>query len=417
MQKFTSIALASGILALSGGSAALAQSAQAVEHSGNVFHIAACARTVGPGLARCHAHLVTDGRGLAHSLIKDSGGRLGAAPNAPRPTYVVPAQVRAAYNITGVGNSGTTVAIVDAFGYPNAEADLANFRAQFGLGACTKANGCLRIINQGGATQYSYPSNVGWDIEQAADLDTVSTMCPGCKILLVQARSPSFNDLAAAVQTAAASGAHVISNSYGAPESAIGKTPPFESAYNQPGIAVTASTGDSGFGAQFPADSPHVIAVGGTTLNMRSLTRQSETVWNGAGSGCSAFFGEPTWQLPSNANMANNTLCTARMSADVSADADPNTGVVFYMNIPPYAPGFYIVGGTSISNQIIAGIYGERADAVNYASGIYSHSSALFDITSGTNAPPSCGGTYFCVAGPGYDGPTGLGTPNGDTAF
>jgi hypothetical protein len=128
-------------------------------------------------------------------------------------------------------------------------------------------------------------------------------------------------------------------------------------------------------------------------------------------------YGEPTWQLPSNANMANNTLCTLRMEADVSADADPNTGVILYINIPPYAPGFYVVGGTSISNQIIAGIYGEKADAVNYASGVYSHSSALNDITSGTNAPPSCGGTYFCVAGRGYDGPTGLGTPHGDTAF
>ncbi len=398
---------------LCGAPAALAQSVQAVEHSGAVFHIAACARGVGPGVARCHAHLVTDGRGAAHALMR-SGSRLSAAPNAPKPTYVVPAQVRAAYNITGAGNSGTTVAIVDAYGYPNAEADLAQFRAQFGLGPCTTASGCLRIVNQGGGTSIPYPSNTGWDIEQAADLDTVSTMCPGCKILLVEASSANFNDLAAAVRTAATFGVHVISNSYGGGETGSN---PFESAYNHPGIAVTASTGDSGYGAQFPATSAHVIAVGGTTLNMRNLTRQSETAWSGAGSGCSVLYGEPTWQLPSNANMANNTLCTMRMEADVSADADPNTGVVFYMNIPPYAPGFYIVGGTSISNQIIAGIYGERADAVSYASGIYSHSSALFDITSGTNAPPSCGATYFCVAGKGYDGPTGLGTPNGDTAF
>ena len=414
MKKIASIALASGILTLCGAPAALAQSAQAVEHSGNVFHIAACSHGVGRGVARCHAHLVTDSRGAAHALTRDGRGHLGAAPNAPKPTYVVPAQVRAAYNITGAGSPSTTVAIVDAYGYPNAEADLANFRAQFGLGPCTTANGCLRIVNQGGGTSIPYPSNTGWDIEQAADLDTVSTMCPGCKILLVESSSANLNALGAAVRTAASMGAHVISNSYGGGE--IGSNP-FESAYNFPGIAVTASTGDSGYGAQFPATSPHVIAVGGTTLNMRDLTRQSETVWNGAGSGCSAVYAEPTWQTPSHANMANNTLCSMRMEADVSADADPNTGVVFYMNIPPYAPGFYIVGGTSISNQIIAGIYGERGDAVNYASGIYIHSSALFDITSGTNAPPSCGATYFCVAGKGYDGPTGLGTPNGDTAF
>lgn len=414
MQKITSMALATGILMLCGAPAAMAQSAQAVEHSGNVFHIAVCSHRVGPGVARCHAHLVTDGRGAPHALIKGNGGRLGAAPNAPQPTYVLPAQVRAAYSITGTGNSGTTVAIVDAYGYPNAEADLAHFRAQFGLGPCTTANGCLRIVNQDGGTTITYPSNVGWDIEQAADLDTVSTMCPGCKILLVEASSANLNTLAAAVRTAASMGAHVISNSYGGGE--VGSNP-FEPAYNQPGIAVTASTGDSGYGAQFPATSAHVISVGGTTLNMHNLTRQSETAWSGAGSGCSTVYGEPTWQLPSNANMANNTLCTQRMEADVSADADPNTGVILYINIPPYAPGFYVVGGTSISNQIIAGIYGERADAVNYASGIYSHSSALFDIAKGTNAPPSCGGTYFCVAGAGYDGPTGLGTPNGDSAF
>jgi subtilase family serine protease len=413
MKKIASIALVSGILTLSGAPAAMAQLARPVEHSGNIFHIAVCARGVGRGVARCHAHLVTDGRGVAHAMMK-SGGRLGAAPNAPKPTYVVPAQVRAAYNISGTGNSGTTVAIVDAYGYPNAEADLAQFRAEFGLGSCTKANGCLRIVNQGGGTSIPYPSNTGWDVEQAADLDTVSTMCPNCKILLVEASSANFNDLAAAVRTAASLGAHVISNSYGGSETGSN---PFETAYNQRGIAVTASTGDSGYGAQFPATSAHVIAVGGTTLNMRNLTRQSETAWSGAGSGCSSLYGEPAWQLPSNADMAKNTLCTMRMEADVSADADPNTGVVFYMNVPPYAPGFYIVGGTSISNQIIAGIYGERADAVNYASGIYSHSAALFDITSGTNAPPSCGGTYFCVSGKGYDGPTGLGTPNGDTAF
>src|SRR5258708_40279387 len=140
MEKIASIALASGILALSGAPPALAQSA--VEHSGNVFHIAVCSHAVGRGMARCHAHLVTDGRGVAHSLVKGSGGRLSAAPNAPRPTYVVPAQVRAAYHITGTGSPGTTVAIVDAYGYPNAEADLANFRAQFGLGPCTQANTC-----------------------------------------------------------------------------------------------------------------------------------------------------------------------------------------------------------------------------------------------------------------------------------
>jgi subtilase family serine protease len=410
MKLVKSIALASAMLALG---LATGASAQVVQHSQHGFHVAACSAASAGG-ARCHAHIVTSGAGAPLRLTSLGQGRFAAVtPNASF-NPVFPAQVRAAYGITGFGSPSTTVAIVDAFGYPNAEADLNIFRNAVGLPPCTRANGCLKIVDQGGDTSFNYASDVGWDVEQAADLDTVTTMCPNCKILLVEARSPRFNDLAAAVRTAAAMGAHVISNSYGGGE--IG-TQPFEGAYNQPGVAVTASTGDSGYGVQFPASSPHVTAVGGTTLNMSGLARVSETVWAGAGSGCSTVYGAPSWQDSSHANMANNTLCTMRMAADVSADADPDTGVVFYMNIPPYPAGFYAVGGTSVSNQIIAGIYGERGDAVNYASKIYLNSSTLNDITSGTNAPPSCGGTYFCVAGPGYDGPTGLGTPSSDIPF
>jgi subtilase family serine protease len=411
MKSTISATLASTVLAL--GLAANAIAAPVVEHSKHGFHIAACPSAIVGG-ARCYAHVVTNGVGAPVRFTALGAGRF--APVTPNGVFapVFPAQVRAAYGITGFGSSATTIAIVDAYGYPNAEADLAIFRSAIGVNPCTKANGCLKIVNQGGSTNYQLPSDVGWIVEQAADLDTVSTMCPNCKILLVQAHSANLNDLAAAVRTAAAMGAHVISNSYGGGE--IG-TKAFESAYNQPGIAVTASTGDSGYGVQFPASSPHVTAVGGTTLYMSGNTRVSETVWPGAGSGCSAVYGEPAWQTPSHANMAINTLCTMRMAADVSADADPDTGVVFYMNNPPYAPGFYAVGGTSVSNQIIAGIYGEKADAVSYASKIYANSASLLDITSGTNAPPSCSGTYFCVAGAGYDGPTGLGVPTNDTPF
>jgi subtilase family serine protease len=393
----------------------IAAAGPVVQHGKHGFNVATCPAAIGPGLARCFTHLSTDASGAPIRLVPNGPGRAKAAqPNTTPPPYVLPIQVRAAYNITGLGSPSTTVAIVDAFGYPNAEADLANFRSFAGLPPCTKANHCLRIVNQGGGSTPPVHTDVGWIVEQAADLDTVSTMCPNCHILLVEAERPTGNDLAAAVRTAAAMGARVISNSYGGGE--IGSAP-FEGAYNVPGVAVTASTGDSGYGAQFPATSPHVIAVGGTTLNMSGLTRLSETVWSGSGSGCSTVYGQPKWQTPSNANMANNTLCTMRMEADVSADADPDTGVILYMNNPPYPPGLYIVGGTSISNQIVAGIFGEVGGLVTYASGIYAHSGALFDVTSGTNAPPSCGGTYFCVAGTGYDGPTGLGTPNGDTAF
>jgi subtilase family serine protease len=411
MKLIRSLAFVSALAGLGLAAAASAAPKPVVQHSKHGFNIAACPAVVSGG-ARCHAHVVTDANGAPLRLNAVGGGRF--APVTPNAGFnpVFPAQVRAAYGINGFGSSSTTVAIVDAFGYPNAEADLNTFRSAVGLGPCTTASGCLTIVNQGGGKDVNIPSDVGWDIEQAADLDTVTTMCPNCKIILVEAHSARLNDLAAAVRTAAAMGAHVISNSYGGGE--IG-TQPFEGAYNQPGIAVTASTGDAGFGVQFPASSPHVTAVGGTSLTMNGFARVSETAWDGAGSGCSTVYPGPSWQASSNANMANNTLCSMRMAADVSADADPDTGVVIYINIPPIPAGFYGIGGTSISNQIIAGIYGERGDAVNYASKIYANSSTLNDIISGSNG--SCSGLYLCTAMPGYDGPTGLGTPSSDVPF
>jgi subtilase family serine protease len=306
------------------------------------------------------------------------------------------------------------VAIVDAYAYPNAAADLAIFRNAVGLPPCTQQNGCLTIIDQRGNRAPPHNANTNWDVEQAADLDTVSTMCPNCRILLVQAETSFDTDLATAERTAGTFHPHVIANSYGGPETGTTRV---ETAYDQPGIAITASTGDFGYGVAFPASSPHVTAVGGTTLNLDSNgARLNETAWAGAGSGCSTVYNEPSWQTPNHANMANNGVCTMRMIADVSADADPNTGVVFYMNIPAYPAGFYIVGGTSISNQIIAGIYGERANAVTFGENPYlAPSTALNDVTSGSNG--TCAITYYCNSVPGYDGPTGLGTPNGDTAF
>jgi subtilase family serine protease len=378
-----------GILALGAATGAAAQSAQAVEHSGHVFHIKACPATQGPGVARCFAHIVTDSRGNPIATPARHGGGGGGTPAG-----FGPSQLRGAYVIAGSGSSATTVAIVDAYGYPTAASDLAIYRQQFNLPAAS-----LKIVNENGQTSPLPNGNTGWDEEQALDLDMVSSMCPNCKILLVQANSASFQDLANAVNTAAALGAHVISNSYGGGESGSSA---YESAYNHAGVAVTASAGDSGYGAQFPATSPHVIAIGGTSLTMSGNTRVSETVWSGTGSGCSSIYSKPTWQ--------SDPLCTKRMETDVSAVADPNTGVAVL-----YRSSWLVFGGTSVAAPLIGGIFGEKADAVSYASTIYANSSALYDITSGSNG--NCGGTYFCTAETGYDGPTGLGTPHGDTAF
>jgi hypothetical protein len=418
MKLLASAALVAGLAAF--GAATAAPVVQPLKHnlvqrSGLTFHMAACS---GAGsVSNCHVHLVTDSAGNPAKVPAVPPGGLFNCQKTVPSTCLSPAQLRAAYGITGSGRSTTTVAIVDAFAYPSAESDLATYRAQFLLPPCTVASGCLRIVNQTGGTTPPAVVDTGWDVEQGLDLAMVSAMCPSCKILLVQTNDNFTSNLAAGVNEAVALGAHVVSNSYGGGE--LGSQS-FEWEYNHPGVAITASTGDSGFGAQFPATSPHVTAVGGTTLNMNLNTRLSETVWGGAGSGCSSAYQAPAWQTPSHANMANNTLCTMRAEADVSAIADPNTGVlVFYGFIG--GGGFFRVGGTSVAAPLIGGIYGERDDVVFYGRNPYlAPSGAFHDVTVGTNAPGiggSCGGTYLCVGEVGYDGPTGLGTPNGDTAF
>jgi subtilase family serine protease len=319
--------------------------------------------------------------------------------------------LRSAYGTTTLSttNGGSvTIAIVDAWGYPNAASDLATYRSKYGLPAC--GSGCFTKINQSGQQSGYPPSDPGWDQEQALDLDMVSAICPNCHILLVEANTNNDSDLAAAENTAAGwPGVHAISNSYGDAEYP-GSTA-LEPSYNHPGIAITVSTGDSGFGAQFPAVSPHVTAVGGTSLTRASNSRGwSETAWSKAGSGCSSIYAQPSWQA------AVSPLCGFRMEADTSAVADPNTGVAAYGPLGFFnLSGWLVVGGTSVGAPLTAGIYALNGGTVTYGSDPYSHTSSLNDVTSGSNG--SCGGTYFCTAGPGYDGPTGLGTPKGDGAF
>jgi subtilase family serine protease len=299
------------------------------------------------------------------------------------------------------------VAIVDAFDDPNAEANLGVYRSNNGLSACTTANGCFKKVNQNGVQGNYPPADVNWAEEISLDVDMVSAVCPNCHILLVEANDNSFANLGAAVNEAAALGANEISNSYGGSEfsSETGDT-----SYNHPGIAITASSGDSGFGAQYPAASPYVTAVGGTTLTKSGGTF-SETAWSGAGSGCSAYESQPSWQ----STVSNiTTYCSNRAIADVSADADPNTGVDVYDTY--VVSGWLVFGGTSVASPIIASVYAlaGNASSVNYGSYAYSHTSSLHDITSGSNG--SCGND-LCNAVLGWDGPTGNGTPNGTGGF
>ena len=217
----------------------------------------------------------------------------GAIPYAASPlsTALSPDQLKAAYGLAGASSAGRTVAIVDAYGYPNLERDLAAYRGFYGMPDCTTGNGCLKIVNQNGGT--TPPSaDLGWSQEQALDVDAVSAACPDCKILVVQASSASLRRPRGGGEDRAATGRSqsAISNSYGggdAPDSDLRAA-----YYNHPGIAVTASTGDSGYkGGSYPASSSYVTAVGGTTLKMPATNARgwSETVWSGAGSGCSTY--------------------------------------------------------------------------------------------------------------------------------
>jgi subtilase family serine protease len=299
------------------------------------------------------------------------------------------------------------VGIVDAFDDPNAESDLSVYRSTFGLPACTTANGCFRKVNQSGV-QGNYPRrNTGWAEEISLDVDMASAICPNCHILLVEATTNSLANLAASVDTAVRLGATVVSNSYGGGESSSETSS--DSHYNHPGVAITASSGDSGFGAQYPAASRFVTAVGGTSLT--SISPRVESAWSGAGSGCSAFEAQQSWQ----SSVANITShCSRRAIADVSAVANPSTGVDVYDTFR--VSGWLVFGGTSVSAPIIASVYAlaGNASTVNYGSFPYSHTGSLNDVTTGSNG--NCG-NVLCQAGAGWDGPTGLGTPNGTGGF
>jgi N-acetylneuraminic acid mutarotase len=342
----------------------------------------------------------------------DVKGHKGLFRADTTPAGYGPASLQSAYNLpSSTAGSGETVGIVDAFDDPNAEADLAVYRTQYGLPPCTTANGCFSRVAQDGSTNYppTDPS-AGWEEEESLDLDMVSAICPNCHILLVEATDNSIQNLGTAVDEAVTLGAKYVSNSYGGSEDPSETT--WDSQYYQhPGVAVTASSGDSGFGPQYPAASQYVTAVGGTTLTQDSSVPRgwSETAWGGAGSGCSSFEAKPTWQT--------DTGCTNRTEADVSAEADPNTGVAFYDTFGGVG-GWGVVGGTSVASPIIASTFALAGTPVagTYPSSYpYAATSALNDVTSGSNG--TCSPAYLCTAGPGYDGPTGLGTPNGVSAF
>ncbi|MGW5353488.1 carboxypeptidase regulatory-like domain-containing protein [Streptomyces sp. NPDC004031] len=350
----------------------------------------------------------------------DVAAKKGVQPHAATPSGFGATDLQSAYALPADGGAGQTVAIVDAYDDPTAEADLAVYRAQYGLPPCTSDNGCFSKVSQRGGDDLP-TADPDWSGEISLDLDMVSAAAPLAHILLVEADSSYVDDLGASVDTAVALGAKYVSNSYGTgydttPGSGEdpSETTDLDPYYNHPGVAVVASSGDDGYGVSYPASSQYVTSVGGTSLtaDAGSARGWSESVWNnaygGPGSGCSLYEPKPAFQT--------DTACDMRSVADVAAVADPVTGVSVYQTFG--GGGWAVYGGTSASSPLIAGVYAAAGTpgADTYPNSYpYAHPGALNDVTEGDNG--SCTPAALCTAGPGYDGPTGLGTPNGLAAF
>jgi subtilase family serine protease len=353
------------------------------------------------------------------SVVLGSGSM---APHASAgPVGYGPPKIQSAYRLSGKNAHGRTVAVIDAYDDPKAESDLAVYRRTYGLPACTSTNHCFRKLNQHGATRPLPARDYGWAGEISLDLDAVSAACPTCQLLLVEASSAFTSDLMAAVDTAVRAGASAVSISWGGAESHHDLVD--NKHLNHPGVAIAAASGDAGYGVQWPAASPYVTAVGGTTLRASATSRGwTETAWHGAGSGCSRYESKPSWQ--------HDTGCRRRTVADVSAVADPSTGLGVYdtfnscflavfcdtllrSGLATGLNGWVKIGGTSLAAPIVAAIYALAGNRKG-TSYLYAHRSSLNDVRSGANS--RCG-SYLCTARIGYDGPTGLGTPNGLGAF
>jgi hypothetical protein len=377
-------------------------------------------RFVHPRVARQHTKLT---RATRRGRRPHSSAGADIAPaSTPEPSSGTPAWLQQAYDTTWLSaNQGTndTVAIVDAYDDPTAASDLATYRSHFGLPACTQASGCFTVVNQSGKTQAqasSWPTaNGDWNLETSMDLDAVSAICPNCHIVLVEATTDGWSDLVTAEGTAANyPGVDQVSDSWGMMVPAA----PSPLAFGYPNVSIVASSGDTGYqlsaGPQYPASEPNVVSAGGTTLTTGSVSGYrgfTETTWAGAGSTCDTYVSKPSWQ---------HGACTGRASSDVSADADPNTGLQLYDTA---GGGWLQAGGTSLSSPLVAAFEALVQPTAKTGQWAYSDAPLLDDITVGKNdATPSedLYGTcstllvYLCNARAGYDGPTGNGSIDGD---
>lgn len=493
--------LALGALLVGGASFARSATARGLPISPSEYGVSALCSAPAPGYSGClGVRLVADDPsavpntrvtpaaeegGGAASSSSDTEGIPGSGPESeegsegrslPTVEYtepirgsLSPANILSAYSLSGATPpTPQTIALVDAYDDATIEHDLDVFDKQFGLPACTTANGCFRKLNQNGKTSplpaSSGEKERGWAQEIATDVEVAHGVCPACQIVLIETNSNSNSSLYAGEQTAAALGVNEISNSWG------GQEPNADNAaFNHPGIVITASSGDAGYldwfseepaqAANYPASSPHVVSVGGTRLTLSAAkTWESETVWNdggesngkleGAGAGgggCSGRFAAPAWQLAL-ANWSSVGCTTTRAVADISADGDPYSGVAVYDSTesPHGEKGWAAIGGTSVASPIIAAAFALAGGSQGVAyparllyENLQQDPASLHDVVSGSNGEclkkfhknsglsgctsaeeaQTCTVQAICLAGIGYDGPSGVGTPNGLAAF
>ncbi|MFN8074989.1 MAG: S8 family serine peptidase [Kineosporiaceae bacterium] len=316
-----------------------------------------------------------------------------------------PADIAEIYALDATKGAGATVAIVVAYDNPQVEADLAVYRATFGLAPCTTANGCFTKVNQrGGATPPA--ASTGWALEIALDTQAVSAACPRCKIILVEADSDDLDDVGVASRTAASLGADVVSHSYGTAEF-DGVLAYDAKYYSTSGVPNVVASGDHGYGAAFyPAVLPDAIAVGGTKVIKNKKGVWVHSAWVDASSGCSQYVPQPAWQTVA--------ACPMRATSDISAVADTRTGLAVYSTYG--YRGWVVVGGTSLSAPLVASMIAQSGEAASLtdASPLYAATSGLLDVAKGSNGDCT---SVLCKSRIGWDGPTGLGSPQGYSAF
>lgn len=330
-----------------------------------------------------------------------------------------PSQIQQTYGFNNISaqGSGQIIAIVDAFDNPNIEADLNVFNSRFNLPACTTLNGCFKKIY---ANKTKPPKNIGWCGEIALDVEWAHAIAPAAKIYLVEAASTRMKDMYHAVSVAIQAGANVVSMSWGSEEFAEQTT--YDTLFKNPQVSFVASTGDWGSNTCYPATSPYVLAVGGTSLNVDNIGNyQGETAWSGSGGGLSKLETWPSYQQTLPTPQSQNR----RGIPDVAYNADPYTGFLVYNSIADkHGVGWRVVGGTSagapqwaaliaIANSAASHNIGGNIHAWLYAAAHPStgfYNTYFYDIDTGTNG--TCG--FLCTAQNGYDYVTGLGSPQAD---